>query len=48
MKAYGAKDCRFTFTPRQYSSDEAKFVGISLSPQWVNQNKDKTWDNSGF
>jgi P4 family phage/plasmid primase-like protien len=48
MKAYGAKDDRFTFAPRQYGADEAKFVGIKLSPHWTAQTRDKTWDNTGF
>ena len=46
MKAYGDKDCRFTLEPRKSGSEEAKFVGIRLSPQWVSQNN--TWKGSGF
>ncbi len=42
VKAYGAKDTRFSFVPRVHGNDEAKFVGIKLNPLWVNQNKDKT------
>jgi P4 family phage/plasmid primase-like protien len=42
VKAFGAKDTRFSFAPREGGNDEAKFVGIKLNPLWVNQNKDKT------
>ena len=34
VKAYGAKDDRFTFEPRKYGGLEAKFVGIKLSSHW--------------
>jgi len=37
VKAYGVKDDRFTYEPRQYSGGEAKFVGIKLSPHWLMQ-----------
>ena len=40
VKAYGAKDDRFTYMPRAYGGMEAKFVGIKLSPHWMNQ-----WEN---
>lgn len=41
VKAFGEKDNRFTFAPREYSGKEARFIGIALSPQWINKNK--TW-----
>jgi P4 family phage/plasmid primase-like protien len=37
VKAYGAKNDRFGFRPRQHGSDEAKFVGIKLNPLWTKQ-----------
>ena len=37
VKAYGAKDNRFTYIPRDSSGAEAKFVGIAASPQWLAQ-----------
>jgi putative DNA primase/helicase len=46
MKAYGAKEDRFTFEPRKFGADEAKFVGIRLSPHWVNQNN--AFRDTGF
>lgn len=35
VKAYGAKNNRFTFTSRSHAGTESKFIGISLSPHWV-------------
>lgn len=40
VKAYGAKDDRFTFVPRKHGSDEAKFVGVKLSPHWTKSQDD--------
>lgn len=37
VKAYGAKDDRFTYQPRKTAGEEARFVGIKLSPYWVAQ-----------
>lgn len=37
VRAYGAKEKRFTYEPRQTGHTEAKFVGITLSPQWLAQ-----------
>jgi putative DNA primase/helicase len=37
MKAYGAKEDRFTFEPRRFGDAEAKFVGMKLNPLWKNQ-----------
>lgn len=37
VKAYGAKDDRFTYEPRSSGSKEARFDGIELSPQWKRQ-----------
>ena len=38
VKAYGAKDDRFSFEPRKFGASESKFIGIKLSPHWVNRN----------
>lgn len=38
VRAYAAKDDRFTYEPRAYGGTEAKFVGMALSPQWKAQN----------
>jgi P4 family phage/plasmid primase-like protien len=38
VKAYGAKNDRFSYIPRKHGGDESKFVGVKLSPHWVNQN----------
>jgi len=37
MKAYGAKEDRFTFQARKFGDAEAKFVGMKLNPLWTNQ-----------
>lgn len=37
VKAYGAKEDRFFFEPRRHGGEEAKFVGIKLSPHWTKQ-----------
>ena len=34
VKAYGDKDDRFTYVPRQSGKDEAKFVGVTLNKFW--------------
>lgn len=46
MKAYGAKDCRFSYTDRKSGHTEAKFNGLCLNPLWVN--RDQTWKGTGF
>lgn len=46
MRAYGAKNSRFTYEPRKYGGIEAKFVGIKLAPQWIDQNND--WRGTPF
>jgi len=46
VKAYGAKGNRFTFTPRIFGGNEAKFVGIKLAPQWIrNSNGIRNYEN---
>lgn len=42
MKAYGAKDSKFTFEPRVTSKEEARFIGVGLNPLWVDRNKEDT------
>ncbi len=37
VKAYGAKNDRFTYKVRGFAGGEARFVGIKLSPYWVVQ-----------
>ncbi|MCK5017875.1 MAG: hypothetical protein KAS32_12500 [Candidatus Peribacteraceae bacterium] len=39
VRTYGAKGNRFTYEPRSSGSQEAMFVGISLSPHWIKQNE---------
>jgi len=39
VKAYGAKGKRFTFEKRTNSGGESKFIGITLSPQWLKQSE---------
>jgi putative DNA primase/helicase len=46
VKAYGAKNNRFTYAPRAYGGSEAKFVGIKLNPHWTKQ-KDE-WRGTDF
>lgn len=41
VKEFGKKDNRFSFEKREHSRKEARFVGIALSPQWIDKNK--TW-----
>lgn len=38
VRAYGAKDDRFGYSPRGYSGTEAKFNGIKLNPLWSKGN----------
>lgn len=46
VKAYGAKDNRFTFSPRAFGGTEARFVGIKLTPQWIrNSNGIRNYEN---
>lgn len=35
VKAYGAKDDKFGFKPREFGAGESKFIGIRLSPHWT-------------
>jgi P4 family phage/plasmid primase-like protien len=37
FKAYGDKDTRFTYVPRESGHNEARFEGIKLAPEWVSQ-----------
>jgi len=37
VKAYGAKNDRFTYQARENSKGEAKFIGIKLNPFWSGQ-----------
>ena len=46
VKAYGAKNDRFTFEPRKHGDLEARFVGIKLSPHWVKQSN--AWRGTPF
>jgi putative DNA primase/helicase len=46
MKAFGAKDTRFTFEPRKFGESEAKFVGVKLNPLWTAQGNE--WKGTGF
>jgi len=46
VKAFGAKDTRFTFKPREHSNSEAAFVGVKLNPFWVKQSS--AWRGTGF
>ena len=39
VRAYGDKDDRFTFEFRTYAGNEARFVGVALSPHWIKSNK---------
>lgn len=39
VKAYGEKKDRFTYVPREHGKDNAKFIGIKLSPNWTNQHE---------
>jgi P4 family phage/plasmid primase-like protien len=35
VRAYGAKDDRFTYVPRESGGEDAKFVGIRFAPHWM-------------
>lgn len=38
VKAYGAKNNRFSYAPRKHGNDEAKFIGIMFNPLWKKHN----------
>jgi len=45
VKAYGERDDKFTFEKRESSGGDSRFVGIKLSPRWVNRNNPWPKDN---
>lgn len=48
VRIYGSKENRFTFAKRGYGGQEARFIGIALSPQWIKQNENIGGLNNGY
>ena len=46
VKAYAEKEKRFQHVARNRGGSEAKFLGIALSPQWLNQTQYQKYDSN--